>query len=78
TGVSYYKTRQKYRARIKISQRYIHLGYYDTFLEATQASNVGIELLFGEYGRYKKDPELPKWIRKKVEKISNKFNSIAF
>ena len=77
TGVSYYKPRQKYRARIKISQRDIHLGYYDTFLEATQARNVGIELLFGEYGRYNKVPEVPNWIRNKVEKICRNYKSFA-
>lgn len=69
TGVSFYKPRNKYRARIKISQQEVHLGYYDTFLEAIQARNVGMEALFGEYGRYNNVPKAPLWIRQKVEAI---------
>ena len=44
SGVSWYAPRGKFRARIKISQREIHLGYYGTFEEAVQARNVGMEL----------------------------------
>lgn len=66
SGVSYYPPRNKYRARIKISQHDIHLGYYDTFQEAVQARNVGMECMFGEYGIYNKVPPAPAWIRKKV------------
>ena len=57
SGVSYYSPRKKYRARIKIGQKDIHLGYYVTFLEAVQARNVGMECMFGEYGRYNDVPE---------------------
>ena len=42
SGVSWYAPRGKFRARIKISQREIHLGYYGTFEEAVQARNVGM------------------------------------
>ena len=66
TGVSWYPPRNKYRARIKIGQHDIHLGYYDTFIEAVQARNVGMECMFGEYGRYNKVPPASERIRKKV------------
>lgn len=36
-GVSFYKPRNKFRARIKISGKDIHLGYYDTFDDAVKA-----------------------------------------
>ena len=65
-GVSYYPPLRKYRARIKIMQHEIHLGYYQTFEEAVQARNVGIECMFGNYGRYNNVPPAPKWIRNRV------------
>ncbi|CNF12971.1 HNH endonuclease [Streptococcus agalactiae] len=77
TGVSFYRPRNKYRARIKISQQEVHLGYYDTFLEATQARNVGMELLFGEYGRYNDVPQAPMWLRHKVESICVKYQAYS-
>lgn len=49
SGVSYYPPRRKYRARIKVCQKEIHLGYYTTFEAAIQARNVGMECMFGEY-----------------------------
>ncbi len=66
SGVSYYPPRKKYRARIKICQHDIHLGYYDTFEEAVQARNVGMECMFGEYGRYNDVSDAPDWIRRIV------------
>ena len=66
SGVSYYPPRGKYRARIKIGQHDIHLGYYQTFEEAVQARNVGMECMFGEYGRYNDVPEASDWIRRIV------------
>jgi len=66
SGVSFYPPRGKFRARIKIGQHDIHLGYYLTFEEAVQARNVGMECMFGEYGRYNDVPEAPDWIRKIV------------
>ena len=66
SGVSYYPPRHKYRARIKIGQHDIHLGYYCSFIEAVQARNVGMECMFGEYGRYNDAPAAPEWIRKPV------------
>ena len=59
TGVSFYKPRGKYRARIKICQHDIHLGYYQTFEEAVQARNVGMACMFGDYGRYDNVEEIP-------------------
>ena len=73
SGVSYYPPRKKYRARIKISQLDIHLGYYDTFQEAVQARNVGMECMFGEYGRYNNVPAAPIWIRSKVIEKCKRF-----
>lgn len=69
TGVSFYASRNKYRARIKICQHDIHLGYYKTFIEAVQARNIGMECMFGEYGVYNDVPDTPKWIRDKVINI---------
>lgn len=66
SGVSFYPPRCKFRARIKVGQHEIHLGYYPTFDEAVQARNVGMEYMFGEYGRYNNVPSAPRWIRKKV------------
>ena len=73
SGVSFYPPRNKYRARIKAGQHDIHLGYYLTLVEAIQARNVGIEYMFGEYGRYNDVPEAPEWIRHKVQKRCGRF-----
>ena len=43
SGVSFYSPRKKYRARVKVGQHDIHLGYYNTLTEAVQARNVGME-----------------------------------
>lgn len=63
SGVRYYPPRKKFCARLKIAQHDIHLGYYLTFQEAVQARNVGMECMFGEYGRYSNVPSAPDWIR---------------
>lgn len=76
-GVSYYPPRSKYRARIKASQHDIHLGYYQTFEEAVQARNVGMECMFGEYGRYNAVPDAPDWIRKQVMEKCMRFADLA-
>ncbi len=76
-GVSYYPPRRKYRARVKISQHDIHLGYFDTFEEAVQARNVGMECMFGEYGRYNDVPDPPNWIREKVTQKCKRFASLS-
>lgn len=65
-GVSYYSPRRKYRARIKINGYDLHLGYFNTFKEASQARNVGVDILFGEYGRKSDTEEAPDYIREKV------------
>lgn len=77
SGVSYYPARQKYHARIKINQHDIHLGYYDTFQEAVQARNVGMECMFGEYGRYNNVPSAPKWIRNRVIEKCKRFAELS-
>ena len=77
SGVSYYPPRRKYRARIKIKQKEIHLGYYITFVEAVQARNVGMECMFGEYGRYNDVPEAPQWIRDVVTSKCERFAELS-
>jgi hypothetical protein len=77
-GVSYYPPRGKYRARIKASQHDIHLGYFISFLEAVQARNEAVKLMFGEYGRTQDVPEPPEWIKKSVyDKCSRHFDKAA-
>ncbi len=51
SGVDFYPRNEKYRARIKVSQQEIHLGYYDDFEEAVQARNVGMECMFMDQKR---------------------------
>lgn len=77
TGVSYYRPRRKYRARIKVCQHDIHLGYYDTFLEAVQARNFGMKCLFGEYGRYNDVPEAANWVKQNVYDKCRRFSDLA-
>lgn len=66
SGVSYYPPRRKFRARIKICQQEIHLGYFDTFEDAVKARNIGMRCMFGQYGRYNDVSEIPDWIENKV------------
>lgn len=73
TGVSYYRPRKKYRARIKTFQNEIHLGYYMTFEEAVQARKAGMKLLFGEFGYSKDTTPIPTWIEEKVYKCCSRF-----
>lgn len=77
SGVSFYPPRGKYRARIKIGQHDIHLGYYQTFNEAVQARNVGMECMFGEFGRYNDVPPAPEWIREKVITQCKRFAELS-
>lgn len=77
TGVSYFAPRYKFRARIKICQHDIHLGYYETLCEAIQARNVGMECMFGEYGRYNNVNYAPEWIRIKVTDICKRFVDLS-
>ena len=77
SGVDFYTKNEKYRARIKVSHQEIHLGYYDEFEEAVQARNVGMEYMFGEYGRYNDVPEAPGWIRKNVETRCRRFADLS-
>ena len=77
SGVSWYAPRGKYRARVKVEQHDIHLGYYTTFEEAVQARNVGMECMFGEFGVYNDVPPAPKWIRDKVIKQCKRFANLS-
>lgn len=77
SGVSWYSARNKYRARIKIGQKDIHLGYYEKFIEAVQARNVGMECMFGEYGIYNDVAPAPKWIRDKVIEKCRRFADLS-
>ena len=77
SGVCWHKNRNKYTACIKVCQQKIHLGYYETFLEATQARNVGMECMFGEFGVYNNVPPAPKWIREKVIKQCKRFADLS-
>ena len=77
SGVDFYPRNEKYRARIKVSQQEIHLGYYDDFEEAVQARNVGMECMFGEYGRYNDVPEPPGWIREDVIERCRRFADLS-
>lgn len=77
TGVSFYSPRNKYRARIKASQQDIHLGYYETFIEAVQARNIGMECMFGEFGIYNEVPDTPSWIKDKVTNICKRFVDLS-
>ena len=67
SGVSYYEPRGKYRARIKVMNRDIHLGYYKTLNQAVQARNHAMKCLFGPFGRYDDVEEAPEYIKKIVE-----------
>ena len=77
SGVGYYPPRHKYRARIKISQHDIHLGYYQTFEEAVMARNVGMMCMFGEYGRYNKTDAIPMWIVEDVVRRCRRFADLS-
>ena len=77
SGVQYEARRRQYRARIKIGQKDIHLGCYETFQQAVQARNVGMECMFGEYGRYNDVPPAPEWIRQKVIKQCERFAELS-
>lgn len=77
SGVSFYPPRGKFRARIKIGQHDIHLGYYHSFVEAVQARNVGMECMFGDYGRYNDVPPIPKRIRDYVTDKCRRFAELS-
>lgn len=48
-GVSWSKSKQKWRAYIEKDSKYIHLGYYDEFEDAVAARKIGEEKYYGEY-----------------------------
>lgn len=77
TGVRYYPARKKYVARLKLNKKDIHLGYYATLIEAVQARNVGMKLLFGSYGRYNDVPKPPISIYQKVFDICFQYSDLS-
>ena len=50
-GVVWYKITGKWRATIKIAQKDIHIGYFDTELEAAEAYDEKALELFGEFAK---------------------------
>ncbi len=48
-GVSYFPSRRKYRATIKIAYKQIHLGYYDNPEDAARAYDTAARFYFGEF-----------------------------
>jgi len=48
-GVSWFKNGRKWRAYIVSSKRQIHLGYYDSLEQASQAYDEAAKNMFGEY-----------------------------
>lgn len=77
TGVSYFAPRGKYRARIKVFQHDIHLGYYALFEDAVKARNIGMHCMFGEYGIYNETDAVPEWIIEKVITICKRFVGLS-
>ncbi|NJP41191.1 endonuclease [Oscillospiraceae bacterium HV4-5-C5C] len=77
SGVSYYPSRHKFRARIKVNQHEIHLGYYDTFEDAVMARNVGMLCMFGQYGRYNDVGRTPEWIKNNVADRCARFEELS-
>jgi len=50
-GVSKRKTLRRFRAQIELNGKSIHLGYFDTAIEAAIAYNETAKKLFGEYAK---------------------------
>ena len=48
-GVSYHIIKKKWRARIKINSKEIHLGYFERIEDAIQARQIKANELFGEF-----------------------------
>lgn len=48
-GVTYVEAKKKFKARIGINGKRIHLGYFDTAEEASRAYNEMAEKFYGEY-----------------------------
>lgn len=51
-GVSWRKDRQKWRARIQVECKEIHLGYFDSLEEASTCHEAAREKHFGQYNRH--------------------------
>ena len=53
-GVSFHKSRNKWRAFITHNGKYIHLGYFETPIECAKAYNDKATELFGDFARLNK------------------------
>ena len=50
-GVYWQKDAKKWRARVKVNYKIIHLGYFDNKIEAAKAYNKATKKYFGEFAR---------------------------
>lgn len=50
-GVEWHKSHHKWRARITVADKEIHIGYFDTELEAAEAYDKKALELFGEFAK---------------------------
>lgn len=57
-GVSFYKPSSKWRARIKVDQKEIHLGHFNDIIDAAKAYNEAALKYFGEFAWLNKIPEM--------------------
>ncbi|MGF3066961.1 HNH endonuclease [Facklamia sp. P12950] len=78
TGVSHYAPRGKFRARIKVSQKDIHLGYLDTFEDAVKARNIAMKCMFGQYGRYNEVNDIPVDLETDVINRCSKYKELSY
>ena len=51
-GVNYSKAMKKYHARVVVAGKRVHLGFFDTFEEATEARRRAAEETYGEFVRH--------------------------
>ena len=52
-GVSFHKSKEKWRANIVVNKKQIHLGYFDTPYDAHLCYQEAAIKYFGEYARFK-------------------------
>ncbi len=50
-GVSWRETNKKWRVRIQINGKRVHLGYFDNILDAAKAYETASKIYHGEFGR---------------------------
>lgn len=67
SGVNWHKSRNKWRARIKVKGQEICLGYYKVFEDAVAARNAGMEIMFGDYAHYDMTVSIPETIMEDIK-----------